>query len=94
MNFKVDFNTSDTSFVGGMNESSLNFDAEFVENETEIEDSSFGEGGLGSLMKHGLLQGSDNPDQHPISAVTDLRAELDTRPNQALTNLELESLLK
>ena len=94
MNFKVDFNTSNTSFDGGMTESSINFDTDFSVNETEIEDSTFGQGALGSLLKHSLLQGRDNPDQHPITAVTGLEAELETRPSKALSNLELESLLK
>lgn len=94
VSFNVNFDVSGGSFDGAIKESSQNFNPEFSENETEIEDPTFGDGGVGSLLKHELLLGRDNPDQHSIGAITGLETELEDRPSRALTNLELEALLK
>lgn len=40
-----------------------------------------GESGGGGVTEHELLDGRDLPDQHPISAITDLESELNARNN-------------
>lgn len=43
---------------------------------------------------HTKLINRDAENQHPISSITGLSEELGSRPGEALTNLEIESLLK
>lgn len=51
-----------------------------------------------SARDHGILENRDQPDQHPIEAVSGLKKELDDKINRSeqsvLTNQELEDLLK
>lgn len=42
---------------------------------------------------HTRLINRDADDQHPIKAITDLRAELSARPDAALTNWQIEALI-
>lgn len=43
---------------------------------------------------HRKLINRDAENQHPISSITGLSEELESKPGEALTNLEIESLLK
>lgn len=47
---------------------------------------------------HSKLVNRDLPDQHPIEAITDLQSELDEKLEdsdlQALSNIEIENLLR
>lgn len=56
-----------------------------------------GSGGMGGSTSrssyHPALRGRDEANQHPISAITSLEAELSGRPNEALTNLEIQAIL-
>lgn len=47
----------------------------------------------GGTMFHERLQNRDLPDQHPIGAVTNLEAELEVRPDEMLTNMEIHEIL-
>lgn len=53
-------------------------------------------GGEGGVTDHRRLSNRDAAEQHPIESITGLRAELDRIPEpvEALTNSELEELLK
>lgn len=53
-------------------------------------------GGEGGMSDHRLLSGRDAPGQHPISSIEGLAGELSRipQPVEALTNMELEELLK
>ena len=42
---------------------------------------------------HRKLTHRDAADQHPISAITDLEAELNVRPSSALTNQDIQNIL-
>lgn len=42
---------------------------------------------------HDELVNRDLPDQHPIEAVTALEGELEMRPSQALTNMDIYAIL-
>ncbi len=47
----------------------------------------------GGNKDHNQLINREIPDQHPIEAITDLRQELDDRPEaEAITNMELDSI--
>lgn len=52
----------------------------------------------GGTNDHTLLKNRDLPDQHPIEAIADLRPELDGKLEdsdlQALSNIEIENLLR
>lgn len=52
--------------------------------------------GGGGVTDHALLTGRDKPDQHPIGAVAGLRDAINRIPPpvEAITNSELEELLK
>ena len=43
---------------------------------------------------HRRLAYKDAPDQHPMTAIKGLVAELDSKVSEAMTNLEIEELLK
>lgn len=52
--------------------------------------------GEGGTTDHRVLSGRDAAEQHPIASISGLRAELDRIPEpvEALTNFELEEMLK
>lgn len=42
---------------------------------------------------HSVLTHRDDPDQHPIKAITNLQGELDVRTDVAITNFEIDAIL-
>lgn len=49
--------------------------------------------GGGGTRDHNVLINRDMEDQHPINAITRLNGELEARPAQALTNMDIQLIL-
>lgn len=47
----------------------------------------------GGTKNHSTLFNRDKPDQHPIDAVTELRTELDKRPNAEITPQDIDKII-
>lgn len=52
-----------------------------------------GGGGGGGTRDHNALINRDMEDQHPINAITRLDGELEVRPSQSLTNMDIQLIL-
>ena len=78
----VTFSKSNTTFDANFSEGSNSFETDLEENP----------GGVS--LDHQTLVGRDSPDQHPIDSITGLGSRLEEFPNESLTNLEIERLLK
>ena len=78
----VEFSKSNTTFEATFSEGNDSF-------ETDLEESS---GGVS--LDHRRLVGRDAPNQHPINSITGLGSRLEEFPNESLTNIEIERLLK
>ena len=50
-------------------------------------------GTTSKTYSHPKLTGRDAADQHPIDAITSLEAELAYRPNEAMSNLQIQAIL-
>ena len=50
------------------------------------------ESGGGGVAYHPVLGGRELPDQHPIEAITDLNAELEARPSEAIPLSYIDAL--
>lgn len=47
----------------------------------------------GGTMEHDRLRNRELPDQHPIEAVTSLEGELEIRPSERLSNMEIYEII-
>lgn len=75
------------------NELTPTFNATF-ESDENIFPFKVGETNEVSTNDHRKLLNRDSDNQHPMSAITGLPEALGAVPDEALTNLEIESLLK
>lgn len=64
------------------NDESMQFEADFGQTSTVVADD------------HRKLTFRDAPDQHPIGAITRLQSELDVRSSEAMTNLDIATILQ
>lgn len=67
------------------------FDVSFSENMHF--DTGFSEN-INPIREHESLVGRDKENQHPIEAITELSQRLQDASGEALSNIELETLLK
>lgn len=86
----------------------MNINVTFSENQQNIPVSMAGDDGISISTQfqntvmipaetdHAKLKNREAADQHPISAITGLRAELDSAlsDSEALTNIEIEEILR
>lgn len=70
-----------------------NISVQFNENGGFNADLGIGSAVVVGIDDHTKLRNRDAEDQHPISAITKLKATLDSRPSEALTNSDIEDLL-
>lgn len=78
----VTFSKANTTFNANFSEGDNSFETDLEENP----------GGV--ALDHRRMVGRDAPDQHPIDSITGLGSRLEEFPNESLTNMEIERLLK
>ena len=73
--------------------SNITFEANFSEGDNSFE-TDLEENPGGVALDHRRMVGRDAPDQHPMGSITGLNSKLEEFPNESLTNMEIERLLK
>lgn len=82
---------SGTFMVNLTFDDSATFNAEFDDSETF--ETKMTEVVTVSNSDHTQLINRDKPNQHPIQAITDLATELESRPDGALSNIDIQNIL-